>query len=254
MGDKDGAVIDQMEGQGSSDSLDLLLTEHRSEIEALEKLVEDAIPESKSDGLWMKYDDVFFLRYILSFGNAKAAESAVRNTFEYRSETSPHREMMKIVHEDKWKEQPLVREMQKWQVAGMLENAQKNKGFTICIRGGMSSMPMMLDRISSEEHKTANWAYRESAYRICDRETRKQRRLVKQVMFFDMAGSKLSDMSDKRMSKMHTHVMKFSAMWYPQLQEKMCIVNAPKWMYMLVKVEFFCNIFSSSQLLINNFD
>jgi hypothetical protein len=54
--------------------------------------------------------------------------------------------------------------------------------------------------------------------------------LAKQILFFDMNGSKLSDMMDRRMSDMYAEISRVSAEVYPQMQEKMCLVNSPTWM------------------------
>jgi hypothetical protein len=92
---KDAAAADTMqdteEPVPTSRDVPTLLTEHRENIDALKALVQDALPAADkdgvvSDGIWLKYDDIFFLRYILSFGSAAAGEEPVRKTIAYRSE------------------------------------------------------------------------------------------------------------------------------------------------------------------------
>ena len=104
---KDAAAADTMqdteEPVPTSRDVPTLLAEHRESIDALKALVQDALPAADkdgvvSDGIWLKYDDIFFLRYILSFGTAAAGEEPVRKTIAYRSEEG-NRELFTKVRE-----------------------------------------------------------------------------------------------------------------------------------------------------------
>ena len=220
----------------------VLMKERRAEIDKLKAAVDDVLktqPTTETgepwDGIWLKYDDIFFLRYILSFETAAKAEAHVRSCFQYR-QTKEHQELSKLCFEKnehgrpKWEDQDLVKTMQKYQVADALPKAQKRGGFTVLIRGGMNDANTMFDLLTRQEHLRANYAYREGSYIICDTVTRETGYLAKQVLVFDMKGSKLSDMMDRRMSSIHQEVSASSAYLYPQLVDKMCMVNAPKWM------------------------
>ena len=59
----------------------VLMKERRAEIDKLKAAVDDVLktqPTTETgepwDGIWLKYDDIFFLRYILSFETAAKAE------------------------------------------------------------------------------------------------------------------------------------------------------------------------------------
>ena len=62
-----------------------LLKCNRTEIDALKAAVQHAVPACGSDGVYLKYDDIFMLRYILSFGTAEKAKTAVLETLAFRS-------------------------------------------------------------------------------------------------------------------------------------------------------------------------
>ena len=223
------SFADDSEGIPSSDNICALLKEHANEISLLKDLVEKIIPADRTDGIFCKYDNIFFLRYILSFGSASKAKEAVEYTLNFRKEPR-WRKLIQQIKDDTYEENDFVKEMQKWQVASEMEGITVSGGFCVVIRGGLSDQATMIDRIPKEDMYTANMAYREMAFQKCDTVTRNTGQLAKQVLFFDMQGSKLSDMMDRRMSDMYADISKVSANVYPQLQEKMCLVNAPKWM------------------------
>jgi hypothetical protein len=58
--------------------------------------------------------------------------------------------------------------------------------------------------------------------------------LVKQVILFDMTGVALRSMSDARIAAVHTRVSALSALYYPQLQDAICMTNAPSWLTLVI--------------------
>ena len=208
-----------------------LLKEHRSAVDALRTLVADANPPEKS--YWMHYDDLFYLRYILSFGSPKSAEAAVRETFRYRADPVNH-ESLKHVEDESWKDTPHSKLIAKFQLAGPVDGGQKTGGFTIVIRGSYTRQAAIQQNFTTDELVTLFMSWREAAYRINDEQTRKTGVLAKQVILFDMKGVSLSDMMDKNQATVHTNVSKKCALLYPQLQEAMVLVNAPGWMTMVL--------------------
>lgn len=224
------ASPDEGEGQASTDNVAALLEEHAAEISKLTRLVEDKLPADRTDGLFAKYDDIFFLRFVLSFGgSASKAQAAVEECLAFRAKPR-WRKLIEQIRDGTYEDNDFVQEMKRWQVAAPMEGITVSGGFCVVIRGGLSDQSTMLDRVPTEDMYTANMAYREMAFQKCDAVTRETGVLAKQVLFFDMNGSKLSDMMDKRMSNMYAEISRISAAVYPQLQEKMCIVNAPTWM------------------------
>jgi len=223
------SFTDDAEGTPSTDNIAALLVEHGIEIEKLESLVAGELPEDRTDGIFAKYDDIFFLRYILSFGTADKAKEAVSMCLKFRAEPR-WQTLIQQIKDNTYEENDFVKEMEKWQVASPLDNLSVTGGFCVVIRGGMADQSTMIDRLTHHDMYTSNMAYREMAFQKCDNVTRQSGVLAKQVLFFDMKGTKLSDMMDRRMSDMYAAVSKVSASVYPQLQEKMCLLNAPRWM------------------------
>jgi hypothetical protein len=80
----------------------------------------------------------------------------------------------------------------------------------------------------------ANFHYREIAFRSADKATRASGRIVKQALVFDMLDLELAGMMDRRLSSVHTEVSAKSALYYPQLLSKICMVNSPSWMSVLM--------------------
>ena len=81
-----------------------LLQEKKSEILALKIRVSGILPKPDdngniTDGIWLKYDDTFFLRYILSFNNIIDQEDAVRKTIAYRSNPK-NRDMIEKIYNE----------------------------------------------------------------------------------------------------------------------------------------------------------
>ena len=103
----DAAMLDTVEGSASTDDIPTLLEMHRTGIDALRALVQDHIPASGTDGVYLQYDDIFFLRYILSFSSPENAKNAVLKTFEYRAQPKTQA-MLKSLLDGTWHNNPKV--------------------------------------------------------------------------------------------------------------------------------------------------
>ena len=58
-----------------------------------------------------------------------------------------------------WVDEPLVKTMEKYQVADDLPKAQKHGGFTVVIRGGMGNSSAVFEALTRDEMLKANFAY-----------------------------------------------------------------------------------------------
>ena len=56
-------------------------------------------------------------------------------------------------------DEPLVKTMEKYQVADDLPKAQKHGGFTVVIRGGMGNSSAVFEALTRDEMLKANFAY-----------------------------------------------------------------------------------------------
>lgn len=220
-----------------NENIDLLLEKHRDTLAE----VRANFPDLKEQEKWPFYDEIFFLRFVLSFKTAPKAIEAVTKCLEWRAE---HAELLAAVPEDVWSmpamEGPMghiFKEMVKYQVASVWPHeALTDNGFLVVIRGAMGRPKLLHTHLTRQDNIDMNFAFREMAYRYCDSVTRRTRRLAKQTLLFDTQGMHFSDMVDPNQQKVMGVVSKVSSFVYPQLMRKMCIVNAPKWMSMVVKL------------------
>merc|ERR1711871_39499 len=239
------SMDDVAEPQPTSLSIEALMAEHTKEVERLKELWSadfDGKPPA-TDGIACAYDDIFFLRYILSFSTADKAISAVRECYKFRCDPDTRR-IAQLAKEKRLEELPAIIEAPKWQVAGPMDmddpgtvlTSQSGRGVAVIIRAGMCDMSAMHDCVTKEEMWDMFLAQREGCFQHCDEETRRTGVLAKQTMLMDMTNTKLGEMMDRRSSSAQSQMSKIAETVYPQLQDKFCIVNAPSWMGWLMAV------------------
>lgn len=219
------------------ENVDTLLEQHKDAIAAVRK----ACPEIQEIAEFPFYDNIWFLRYMLSFKEVGKATEAAKKAFVWRQEYAeilPHAPRETDMSDAL--EGPMGRVykiLAQHQVAAVWDaNAIADKGFLVLLRGAMGRPKAMFNRLTYEENIAVNFLYRESAYRHCDEMTRKTRFLTKQTLVFDVDGMKFSDIIDPQQQKVYGSVSKVSSYAYPQLIRKMCMVNSPKWMSIVVKI------------------
>lgn len=232
MADTKDDHMSEVEAVASTDDIKELLASNRTAIDKLKALVAEHIPEGGTDGVYCAYDDIFFLRYILSFTTPAKAKDSVIKTIQYRALP----ENQALFREIKAKngaitDDPVALRIRKYQCGVMLPpEAQVKEGATVLVRGSFTNNDGLFANITYEEQVHVNMLYREISFWQCNRATRAKGKLAKQVLLFDMSGVKFSDMMDKRQSEIHSKVTALAASYYPQLLQKMCMVNAPSWM------------------------
>jgi hypothetical protein len=91
----------------------------------------------------------------------------------------------------------------------------------------MSDWSGLMDSITKDEFWELLLGQREFCFQHCDRLTRKHGRLAKWTMIMDMTRSSLASMMNRRVLAMQSEVSKIASNVYPQMQEKLCYVNAP---------------------------
>ena len=237
----DQKIEDEAEPTPTSICVPTLLEEHAAEIKKLRGLVERKLapePVPSSDGIACEYDDIFYLRYILSFRTAEKAIGPVLTCFKFREDPKNRRISEMAKDNTIEKELAAMVEAPRWQVAGPLSktepgtglNPQSGGGVFVIIRAAMCDSSGFFDSITKDEMWEMNVAHREGSFQFCDRLTRETGKLAKMTMCMDMTGASISSMMDRRQSGVHAEISKVAANVYPQLQDKFCIVNAPSWM------------------------
>lgn len=226
--DARGPGLDHTAGTPATLDVAKLLESHKADILLLKSKVTDVL-SVEDDGTWYKYDDLCMLRFLLSFKTVDAAAEALRKCIAARA-TPEHQVVSKMAMEhadfalsDKGKE------FSKFMCFARLHDGLVHGGPLMMIRPGMSNTQGLFDFMSHAEAVLGFLAVREFAYKVCDEETRKTGRLTKMVIIFDMSGMSLSQM-DKRMQVAQKEVGGRAGFLYPQLQDKIAMVNTPSWM------------------------
>ena len=192
-----------------------LYNKHRAEIDELKRLAPppalevDGVP---GDGFVCKYDDLFYLRYVLSFpGDQRGATEAVKFNFDFRA-SDAHIKRIKKCRSGEVKNDFAILEAAKWNVAGPLgidDNMNKivgrgvlkentGEGFVIVVRIGLCKQEELINSLTFEEQKDMQLLHREAGFQYVDKLTRSTGLLCKQILFFDLKGASLSSMSDSR--------------------------------------------------------
>ena len=232
-------------------SVEHLLRKHRSFITYLQKQVPP--PLSNKDGNpgdnFVKYDDLFYLRYALSHENdQKGAQEALTFTFNFRSSPEHCQRAELVSTQSSYFNDPAIVESKKWSVAGPLgidKDGQPNEhgvlqdstgqGYVMCVRIAMCKRNEMQNSQPFAEFRRMQLLHREKSFQYVDRLTRETGLLCKQVMILDFAGASLSSMRDSRTRSIQAEVSNISKQVYPQLVDKLAMVNAPSWLAVLLK-------------------
>ena len=224
--------------------LDPLLAKHQADISALRAAV-GPLPSY--------WDDIWLLRYCLSFPDAEERQAAVKTCVAYREKNSA---MLADVAAGR----PAPHE-----TAIRLHMTQGFHGASIygeplyVVRAGISSAKGLMDAVpaadvldwfmyykeacecqSDEICEALKAAHRDSmtaaaAFLRCDAETRARRNLVKMVSVIDMAHSSLSD-SDRRFFAILGESGKLSETAYPQMQARNVMLHPPSFMYAMFSI------------------
>ncbi len=207
--------------------VDELIVTKRVQIDKLKDLLGDDLPKP-TPKIFPYYDDIFYLRYILSFETAEASVEPIKETIKFRHHTPKFADMLTKVKNGKWEFEPIVDASLLFQVAG-LSDAKIDHGPLVIIRPGKSKSALQFDHMTYEEMHLLHFAYREIAFIQCDKATRESRKIVKQLLIMDLTDVSISEMSDRRGQKVFVPVAKASANYFPQMQHKFVMVNTPGW-------------------------
>jgi hypothetical protein len=231
-------------------SIEHLLLKHRSFINDLQKQVPAPLSSNGKPGdNFVKYDDLFYLRYALSHENdLKGAKEALAFTFKFRSSPEHCQRAELVSTHAMLNNDSTIVESKKWSVAGALgvgQDGQPNEhgvlkehtgqGFVMCVRIAMCKREEMQNSQPFNELRRMQLLHREKSFQYVDRLTRETGLLCKQVMLLDFAGASMSSMRDSRTRSIQAEVSNISKHIYPQLVDKLAMVNAPSWLAVLLK-------------------
>lgn len=156
-----------VEGISPFSDINKLISLHQTEIQKLQKLV----PPPQNDDPYCKYDDLFYMRYIISFATAEKAQEFVEFTFQKRAEPS-FLLLAQEISENKFLSSPACQEAMKWAIVADFDKAMQCPDYSLFIRGSAYNMSMLHDRIPTLELTRLNLGLREHAFQECNRRSR----------------------------------------------------------------------------------
>jgi hypothetical protein len=194
--------------------LDELLKQHRAEIDSLSKLLQDVLgPE---------YDDIWLLRYILSFKSAKEAEEACRFCIEWRKK---YKDDLQLI--ESGQDHPLKKTFNQFQVVS--EHKYTTDGEPLYyVRIGLCNTKALMDAMPYEDVLVYMTLSRAKQLKYCDEMTRKEGRLVKVISVLDLQGFSPTRGNDSRFQRVLGEGSKLSERLFPQLLGISVMVNSSK--------------------------
>jgi len=202
---------------------------HRSR---MEKLKSKLLAENQTVG-----DDVWLLRYVLSFEQMKDAVAAASLSNEWRAKTDIA-DMIEKVKSGTYFKGELGQHVHKYLCCGTHGTMSTGGGPIFIVRAGLSRPSLLMDRLTKTDVSYYLLAQREHMFQRCDAETRRTQTLVKGTMIIDLANASLAEIwNESRFRDVNAAVSHLSGSLYPQMTYKTVIVNPPSyfdWLYSVV--------------------
>jgi len=213
-------------GGGMRVNVDELLKTHASAIQELRTAVADVLPAGPCYKDGPGYDDVFLLRFVLTWekkGGLMESAPALREAIKFRTENAglldrtcdsglePHHE--------------LTRRFMTAGYAGTMGGMEP----IYIVRTGFANLKALMNSLTADEATEMLSISKEIGFRICDKMTRKTRTLVKMITVIDLANFSLFG-GEPRFYKSLGESSKHSAVNYPQLLGKTVLINTPSFM------------------------
>ena len=204
-----------------------LLAEHSDEVEKLRDSVKEMLPSEPVDGV--AFDNIFLLRYILSFKTAEQAVKPCRETLEWRVQNA---DILHRLTSEGIDGIPNASTFLKFQTVGDITT--KFQGWTTyVVRTAHSDLPSLMGAMSIQEVSDYLTFSKELQWRECDILTRETGILVKNISIIDMNGFSFFG-ADRRFFKALGNSSKLSANVFPQLLGATICVNAPSFIHLLI--------------------
>lgn len=211
------------EPQDQERDLKSLFAKYRSQIDQVRGQTKDLCTDPE-------HDDLFFLRYVLSFG-VKDAVDAIRWAVTWRRE--PKNAFYMAIAKDQ--ENGLKHKNEEGLNISAYHKGLKDGGPLQIVRPGLVDFGPMLDMHAHDRMVMFHVMQKEVAFRMCDEQSRKTGRLVKLVVINDFTAMKMS-MPPKKVMQSFSESSKLAERLYPQLLQTTVCINAPTWFSMVMKV------------------
>ena len=176
-----------------------------------------------------EHDDIFLLRYILSYKTVAKSEPHVRAGFEYRKENA----WLDFARTGEvWE---VNQKVERFTCASQTHNRKIDGGPIQYIRAVIADPGVLAKNVTEDELCKHLTFIKEEAYLICDKLTRETGRLTKLVVCFDMKNVSMGIPAKSIQNGMNKS-SEIAQHLYPQLLERVAITNPPWMMKQLWKV------------------
>lgn len=199
-----------------------LLIRHKEDLVLLREACKDVLTEPE-------HDEIFLLRYLLSFKTVEKSEVSVRKGIEYRK-ANPWLKCAKTGED--WEVDVKARQ---YTCAGQDHGRKKDGGPIQYIRACIADPNLLAKAVTEDELCGHMTLAKEVSYLVCDKVTRESGRLTKLVVVFDMKNTSFQ-IPAKSIQNGINKSSEVALHLYPQLLERVVIINAPWFMKQLFKV------------------
>ena len=197
-----------------------LFTTLAPDIAALRAKLGDALPASQPGDDW---DDLWLLRYCLSFKTLPDRAAAVQKCLAYRAK---HKTMLELCSRGEFL--PNHEDFERLCVSGYHVTGASDGGPLYVVRTGLSAPGSVMQRYGKAAVLLWLMYLKEQAFRTCDAATRKAGRLVKMHSLVDFAGSQLHkvDFTYMRTIGESSRISEYA---YPKLVHHTVLLRPPAW-------------------------
>jgi hypothetical protein len=231
-----GGAASKSSEAGAAAPIDPLLAEHADAIAALAAAVPELAALDKT--VFPFYDEIWLLRFVLSFTDAADRIEAVGAAIQFRA-TPAYQDMFARVNDGTWRSSEMIRKAKRYTVGGVMPaelNTTTAGGPLVLVRGKYGDPAPLLAHFSLDEIKLIFFSFREAQLVINDAKTRETRRLSKSIFLMDMSGATMGAMMNRKMRGIQSAVSAISAKVYPQMMMKLVMLNAPSWISIVMAV------------------
>jgi len=201
--------------------LSSLLSQKAGQIESLRRQLEAEAAEAEVDDVWL-------LRYVLSFESRPAeAATAARKALQWRHD---HRELIQAAKMRRLPPGLSMEDVQALQCM-LVSGFHFTTAFgdpVFVIRAGQSNQSLLLDMVGEDKVELWMTYLGECAWQLCETATRRNGYFVKQFTLQDFSSASMSQ--DRRFFKILGRNSKMNEWLRPQFMGRAIFFNTPTWM------------------------
>lgn len=198
-----------------------------------------------ADHLGSEEDDIFLLRYCLSYRDDKKMDEAILYRFEYYK-LQENKDNAELARQGRWTESKAAKYLLKHLVGGFYSTT-KSGAPIFWARPGMNPnldfvvKGMLAEGLTVQDLCRHLICVREFMYYECDRLTRTTGILTKSIMITDLNDLKAANVMQRELTEANSRASNASSKLFPQLLLKNLLINPPgffSWAFGVVKKFF----------------